>query len=107
MNQTLKKTLIITILSLIPLLIGLPFTLIYKKPEVIEVSFVVFALIEFLFTNIRYSRKERKLWKNRSSGKVDKTSEEYVNYLDVQRILLISGITNILLSVLYFQFFGK
>jgi hypothetical protein len=107
MKQALKSITIIIILSVIPILLGLPFTLIYHYPVVIEVTLFIFGALELLIMNVRNDRKARKTWRVKDKYNLDKTSEEYLSYSRVQYYLLISGVINILLSIVYFQIFEK
>lgn len=93
------------VLTLIPILIGLPFTLIYDKPEVIEVSLVVFGLLELLAFNIRNGLSDRKLYKKKIMKEDWKKTEEYRQFVQIRTMLIISGIINLSLSFIYFYIF--
>ena len=102
----IKKIIITIFLILIPLAIGLPFMLGYKNPVILEVSYVVFGLFELLVYTTRISLKDRRLYKKKITKKEFKESTDYDKYYQIQFLLLISGLINVLLSVLCFYIVG-
>lgn len=107
MNRTLKTILILSALSAVPILIGLPFILKYDNPNVMEVSMTVFGLLELLVMNIRYDRQARKSWRKKEPVEEENPELDPNAFRYIQKILILSGIINILLAVVYFQIFSK
>lgn len=106
MNKTWKTMITLLILSAIPILVGLPLQLIYKDRPFIEVFLIVTGLLELLVLNVRFRRRETKRRKDKLLYQEEKKSEDYNKYVDFQKLLVISGLINIVLSILYFLIFG-
>ena len=106
MNPKMKKilfmSLAIFILILIPVLIALPFQIVYGNVEIMEVSLVVSGLFYLLAMNVRYSLKSRRNHKKHTTDKEFKETDEGKRYVTIQNTMIIAGIVNILLSLLYF-----
>ncbi len=105
MSPFFKKLLIIFTLSAVPILIGLPLTLTTKDPLFIELFLVIAGLLQLLVLNVRTSRAERKNMKKYGTYKHDKENDNYLSFVSVQRTILLSGVINIALSVIYFLIF--
>ena len=103
----LKKILIIVILSIIPIAIALPFRFGFDRKVIFEVIVALFALLEFLVFMIRIQLKDRRNYKKSISNSEFKNTEDYKKYVNIQLILLTSGIINILISLLYFFIFNS
>ncbi len=110
MNPKVKKILFmglaILILAIVPILIALPFQLIYENKEIMEVSLVVSGLFYLLAMNVRYSLKARRNHKKNQTDKEFKESDDGKRYVTIQNTMIIAGLVNILLSVLYFFITG-
>ena len=106
MNKTWKTVITLIILSGVPILIGLPLQLAYKDRRFIEVFLIITGLLELLVLNVRFRRRETKRRRDKLPLQEEKESVEYVKYVDFQRLLVISGVINIVLSILYFLIFG-
>lgn len=91
----IKKIGIYILLSIIPIVIGLPFSLIFKNMVILEVVLVIFGLLEILYMNLRASRRNNKNYYSQ---------KEYLSYQAKQNILFFSGIINIFISMLIFYF---
>jgi hypothetical protein len=105
MSPFLKKILIVFTLSAVPILFGLPIVLTTKDPLFIEVFLVVMGLLELLVLNVRNSKAERKNMKKSGTYKHDKDSDNYLSFVSIQRTILLSGVINIALSVIYHLIF--
>ena len=103
--STLKKILIVVILTVVPIVIGLPFTLGFGNKVIMEVTLAVFGLLELLVFMFRMRMKDKKLYKDAKTNKEFKETEEYGKYINIQYLIFISAIINIVLSVLYFYIF--
>ncbi len=103
---TLKKVLVVVILTVVPIVIGLPFTLGFGNKVIMEVTLAVFGLLELLVFMIRIRMKDKRLYKETKSNKEFKESPEYTKYINIQYLLLISAAINLVLSLLYFYIFG-
>lgn len=105
MSPFFKKFLIIFTLAVVPILVGLPFVLTKGDAIYIEIFLVISGLLQLLVLNVRVGREERKNMKNEGTYKHDKDSDRYLSYISVQRTILLSGVINIALSVLFFLIF--
>ena len=95
----------IFIMALVPILIGLPFQLVYKNKDIIEVALVVSGLFYLLGMNLRYSFKSRRNHKLHRTDKEFKESDEGRRYVTIQNTMIIAGFVNLGLSFLYFLIF--
>ena len=57
MNPILKKVITIIILTIIPIAIGLPFSIVYNRYEIVEIMLVITGCFELLAINIRSRRR--------------------------------------------------
>lgn len=105
MNIKLKYTLYFILLTLIPIAIGLPFIFIFKRNDILEIIIVVWGLLELLALNLRHNVNNRKLYKKKMTKEEFKISEEYPTYVRIGNLILISGLFNLLVSVIYFYIF--
>ncbi|HHX79296.1 MAG TPA: hypothetical protein GX695_06095 [Acholeplasmataceae bacterium] len=105
MSPFFKKVLIVFTLSAVPILIGLPITLSTKDPLFIELFLIITGILQLLVLNVRTSRAERKNMKKSGTYKHDKQSDNYLSFVSVQRTILLSGVINIALSIIYFLIF--
>ena len=101
----INSIIFVAILILIPIVIGLPFTLAFGNKEILEVSFAVFGLLELLVLMIMIQIKSRRLYKNNMSNKDFKETTKYLQYKRVFYILLSTASINLLFSLLYFYIF--
>ena len=58
--RIIKKIGIYCLLSIIPIIIGLPFSLIFNNMVILEVVLVVFGLLEILYMNLRANKKNNR-----------------------------------------------
>ena len=106
-----KKALIIRtiIISLIligfPFLVGIPLIFIFDNKQLLEISLIVFGLIELLIIMIMYQVKTRRLYKEKMTNEDFKETDKYKTYIYSIKILLITGLINIFLSLIYFYIF--
>ena len=106
MNKGTKNAITIVLLTVIPILVMLPFAITKNRIDYIEISLIVFGCLELLVLNVRVGRRERTNRKLYNRYKSDPKDEGYDEYRNLQNILIISGVVNILLSVLWFYIFG-
>ena len=105
MNSKLKYALYFLLLTIIPIVIGLPFVFIFKRNDILEIVIVVWGLLELLALNLRHNGNNRKLYKKKMTKEEFKMSEGYPSYVRIGNLILISGIFNLFLSVIYFYIF--
>ncbi len=105
MKRKIIHTLIFIGLAAFPILLGLPFVYIYDNKVVIEVSLVVMGLLEWLVVNLRISANNRRLWKKGMTKTQFKLSKDYRSFIYWQWFLFISGLVNVLLSLIFFYFY--
>lgn len=96
----IKKIGIYSLLSILPIIIGLSFSLIFNNMVILEVVLVVFGLLEILYMNLRASRRNKLIYNNKDYY----SEKEYLSYQAKQNILFFSGIINIFISMLIFYF---
>lgn len=101
----INSIIFIAILMIVPIAIGLPFTLAFDNKEILEVSFAIFGLLELLFLMIMIQVKSRRLYKNNMTNKEFKETPNYFQYRKVFYILLSTAFVNLLFSLLYFYIF--
>ena len=101
-KKILKMIIAIFIMFLVPVLIALPFLLIYQRAEIMEVSLLVSGLFYLLGMNLRYSFKTRRNHKLHRTDKEFKESDKGHRYVTIQNTMIIAGLINIAASVIYF-----
>ncbi len=101
-----KKMKSILILIAIPLVISALLYLITKNPLFVEVTFVVFGLIELIVYIGRMTKNDKINMKKTGTYKHNKSSVEYHNYKYKQSIVLFSALSNLALSYLTFLILG-
>lgn len=105
MNPILKKVITIIILTIIPIAIGLPFSIVYNRYEIVEIMLVITGCFELLAINIRSRRREKQNLKKYQRYDSKKTDEGYEEYNSVKITLIISGLINLLASLIWFFIF--
>lgn len=105
MNRNLKYALYFILLTLIPIAIGLPFVFIFDRKDILEIVIVVWGLLELFALNLRHNGNNRRLYKKKMTKEEFRMSEDYPAYVRVGNLILISGIFNLVLSVIYFWIF--
>ena len=105
MNKNIKNAIYILLLTIIPITLILPFAISYDRMDFVEIGLVVIGCIELMMLNVRVGRRERANRKKYNRYKSSPTDEGYDEFKNVQMILVISGIVNILTSVLWFYIF--
>ncbi len=105
MNPILKKIITILILTIIPIAVGLPFAIVYNRYEIVEIMLVLMGCFELLAINIRSRRREKENLKKYQRYDSKKTDEGYEEYNNVKKILIISGLINLLASLIWFFIF--
>lgn len=98
----MKNIVTTVIFVLIPIVIGLPFSLAYHDEVYFEVSMVVFGLIWFLILVARINRHDRENKIRTGSFRNDKKSLEYYEYMTMQKMLFIAGIVCLAISYISF-----
>ena len=106
-KRTIKIIIISAILILFPFIIGIPFTLGYQRPVILEVVLALFGLIELLVLMIIIQLKQRKLYKENMTNSEFKMTDGYKKYKTAIIIILSTAGANLMLSLLYFYFFVK
>ncbi|MCK5732503.1 MAG: hypothetical protein KAH13_05765 [Tenericutes bacterium] len=101
-----KKMKSILILIAIPLIISVMLYLITKNPLIVEVTFVVFGLIELIVFVSRLTKNDKINMKKTGTYKHNKSSVGYHNYKYKQSIVLLSAFANFALSYLTFLVLG-
>lgn len=105
-KKNIFKTIIIYIILIgLPIIIGLPLIFIFNNKQLLEISLIVFGLIELLIIMIMYQAKTRRLYKLGMTNSDFRETDKYKTYIYMVKILLITGLINILLSVIYFYLF--
>lgn len=102
MNKILKRIIIIAIVALISIGVTLPFAIVYKRLELVEIILVLVGCIELLAVNIRATRRERTNLKKYERRESKATDEGYEKYNDIKYTLIFSGIINLLISFIWF-----
>jgi len=97
-----KQIITFSILSLVPGIPGLIMALVTKESRYLEIFLVIFALLELLALNLRFSRHDRKNMKKKGTFKRHKNNVEDQEHMHVQRILIYSALINFALSVVVF-----
>ena len=105
MNPILKKVITIIILTIIPIAIGLPFSIVYNRYEIVEIMLVITGCLELLAINIRSRKREKQNLKKYQRYDSKKTDEGYEEYNNVKIILIISGLINLIASLIWFFIF--
>lgn len=90
-----------------PLAIGIPLFLAYKRPELLEVPLAIFGVLELLVLTVTIQVRDNKKRKAGKLLKEDKDSEEYQTYINFRKIILISAFINLALSLIAFLVFGR
>ncbi|HHU20996.1 MAG TPA: hypothetical protein GXZ51_00930 [Acholeplasma sp.] len=106
-NKTVKQVGIILLLVTMPLAIGIPLFLVYDKPEFLEVPLAAFGVLELLVLTVTIQVRDNKKRKAGRLLKEDKDSDEYQNYINFRKIILISSFINLVLSLVAFLMFGR
>ena len=106
MNQKMKNIITIILLTLIPMLIMLPFAISKNRIELVEVGLIIFGCLELLVLNVRVGKRERHNRRTYNRYKSNPEDEGYSEFRNSQNLLIISGVVNILLSVIWFYIFG-
>lgn len=96
----------ILILVVIPLVIATILYLVTQNPMFVEVTFVVFALIELIVFTSRLTKNDKKNMKKTGTYKHNKSSVDYHNYKYKQNIILLSALANLALSYFTFLILG-
>ena len=107
MNKILKTIIAYLILIVLPIALSIPFNIGFGNKRITEIVMAFTGLIYFLILVIRYWLKDRKLFKNRISNSDFKKTDDYTKYININIILLISGIALLSLSYIYFVIFIK
>ena len=82
MDKKAKNVITIVLLTVIPILIMLPFAISKNRIDYIEISLIVFGCLELLVLNVRVGRRERnnrKLYNRYKSDPKDEGFDEYRN----------------------------
>lgn len=107
MSSRIKNILYVVGCCIIPILITLPFMLIFKRAELVESSLLLIAVIELIAWNTRRGKRERQNMKNYGRYKTKKEDNGYDKYKEMQNLLLCSSILNITISLLWFMIFHQ
>ena len=102
-----KKAIIISLVELIPLVLGLVFSLIFENFVILETSFAIFGVLMFLFALARNWNRDSNNYKKNKTIVEDKKTDSYKEYKKFQRALWILGIVNLVLSHMVFVFLVK
>lgn len=102
MSENKKMLLYVILLCVLPMAIMLPFAIIYERYDFLEIILVIVGCIELLAVNLRNTRRERKNVKKYGRYLSKSGDDGYDEYKSVQNMLLISGIVNLLVSVVVF-----
>lgn len=105
MQNTKKNIIFIICMAVIPILLGLPFAITNEKMEIVEIILVVTGCLELMAYTLRIGRRERKNIKKYHRYKSKEEDEGFDEYRSTQNSLLISGVINLLLSVIWFYIF--
>lgn len=105
MNKNIKRIIIVAIISVIPIIVTLPFAITYERMELVEIMLVIAGCLELLAFNIRSRRKERDNVKKYGRRNTKATDEGYNEYQNVKYILILSGLVSLLLSFIWYLIF--
>ncbi len=106
-HPMVKKVLAITIVELIPLVLGLVFSLIFKNFVILETSFAILGVLLLLFAVARNWNRDSNNFKANKTIVEDKKTDSYKEFKKFQLTLWILGAVNFLLSHLVFVFIVK
>ena len=102
MQNNKKNIIYIVLLTIVPILFGLPFAISMNKMEIVEVVLIVTGCLELMAFTLRIGRREKKNIKKYYRYKSHEEDEGFAEYRSLQNMLLISGIVNIIVSVVWF-----
>jgi len=105
MNNKSKMIITIILLTVIPVLAMLPFAITRDRMDYVEIGLVIFGCLELIVLNVRTGRRERDNRKKYNRYKSDPQDEGFDDYRRMHNTLIISGIVNIVLSVVWFYIF--
>lgn len=104
----MKKTYIyISGCCIIPILVGLPFMFALKRTDIIEILLLLVAVIELIAWNSRRGKRERANLKAYGRYKIKKTDNGYMEYKEIQNMLVCSAILNAIVSIMWFLVFSQ
>ncbi len=106
-KRIIKIIIISAILVLLPFIIGIPFTIGYNRPVILEVVLALFGLVELLVFMILIQLKQRKLYKEDLTNSEFKATDGYKKYNIAKIIILSTAAANLFNSLIYFYFFVK
>lgn len=107
MNWYFKSAIAIFVLAAVPILIGLPLVLTSGNRMYIEAFLLLVGVVELLALNVRMFMRMRKRKKDPDRFKDEKEQLEYYRYTWTNATIIISGLFNIALSVIYFFIWGS
>lgn len=105
MNKKLNRIIWIAIISVLPIIVTLPFAIVYDRLELVEIILVIVGCLELLALNVQSRRKEQDNVKKYGRRNTKATDEGYERYQNVKYILIFSGIISLLLSFAWFLIF--
>lgn len=101
MNKTLKRIIICIIISIVVIGITLPFQIVMENDVLVEVMLVLTGAIELLACNIRETKREKNNLKKYGRRETYITDDGYDSFQNVKYTLIISGIFNLLVSLIW------
>lgn len=107
MDSKFKNTIYLAGACIFPILIALPFMISMNRSDLVEIALLLVAVIELLIWNIRRTKRDKFLYKEYGRLKSKETDKGYVEYKNIQTILVCSAILNITVSLIWYLIFNQ
>ena len=100
MNPQVAKVIKYSIAILFPVVISLPFAIIFNYYTILEASFLGFGALELLFAMLRLRSRDKANYKKNKSLYEDRTNDNYRAFRKEQTVIFILGGINIIFALI-------